>query len=485
MLTYRLRNTVSVHETDEQVILTLSYPLKAICIHLRWRRLFKRFSHHEMVSFETIRSISEIKNPDELEFFLNNLVRKGFLQREGVSPLSDYPFVSVIIPVRNRPDDIAACLQSLKELTYPDDELEIIVVDDASTDHTLDIASRFEVRLIPLRQHKQAAYCRNIAARRARGELLAFLDSDCLADSVWLRELVAAFKDQTLCAVGGVVESYFNENGLDRYEKVRSSLNVSSRFRRSTENDPFFYLPACNLLIRRDTFLKVNGFREELFVGEDVDFCWRMRERGYHFEYRTQGRVFHKHRNKLTSFCLRRFEYGTSEPLLNRLHPKKKKQMVCPPLALVFWAGLMLSLVLNYLPLLGISGAAIIADGVKKRLHIRKKGLPIKTSWLLLSVLRSYAAFSYHICSFVSRYYLFLSLIILPIAPAAATVILILHLTAGTVDYVTTKPQLNPISFLFYFTLEQLSYQLGVWWGCFKTRCFRPVNPIVAGKISV
>lgn len=220
-------------------------------------------------------------------------------------------------------------------------------------------------------------------------------------------------------------------------------------------------------------------------MGEDVDFCWRMRERGYHFEYRTQGRVFHKHRNKLTSFCLRRFEYGTSEPLLNRLHPKKKKQMVCPPLALVFWAGLMLSLVLNYLPLLGISGAAIIADGVKKRLHIRKKGLPIKTSWLLLSVLRSYAAFSYHICSFVSRYYLFLSLIILPIAPAAATVILILHLTAGTVDYVTTKPQLNPISFLFYFTLEQLSYQLGVWWGCFKTRCFRPVNPIVAGKISV
>ena len=90
----------------------------------------------------------------------------------------------------------------------------------------------------------------------------------------------------------------------------------------------------------------------------------------------------------------------------------------------------------------------------------------------------------YHIGSFVSRYYLFLALIILPIAPAAASVILILHLTAGTVDYVITNPQLNPISFLFYFTLEQLSYQLGVWRGCFKTGCFRPVNPIVVSKIS-
>lgn len=483
LLTYRLRKTVSVNETDDRIVLTLSYPLKTISLHLCWLRLLQRFSRHEFVSFETIRSISKIENPDELEFFLNDLVRKGFLQREGVSPVSDYPFVSVIIPVRNRPDDIAACLQSLEELNYPDDKLEIIVVDDASTDSTPDIASRFGVRLIPLGQHKQAAYCRNVAARRSRGDLLAFLDSDCRADSEWLRELVPAFKDRTVAAVGGVVESYFNKNGLDRYEKVKSSLNVSSRFRRSTEKDPFFYLPACNLLVRCNIFLKGNGFQEKLFVGEDVDFCWRLQERGCHFEYRTQGRVFHKHRNTVPAFCRRRFEYGTSEPLLNRLHPKKIKKMVCPPLAFVFWAGILLSFFLNYLPLLGVSGAAIVADGAHKLVHIRKLGLPIKTVLLLLSVLRSHAAFLYHICSFVSRYYLFFSLIIAPFAPTAAVVIVILHLTAAAVEYITLKPQLNPISFLFYFTLEQLSYQLGVWWGCFKNRCFRPVNPIVVGRI--
>jgi mycofactocin system glycosyltransferase len=483
-LAYRLRESVWVQATDANVQLVLAYPLKSIRIHSHWHYLFECLSDREFVTFEAISAITANQNPAELEFFLNDLVRKGFLERQGISALSHYPFVSVIIPVRNRPDDIAVCLRSLRELDYPEDKLEIIVVDDASNDQTPDVVSRFPVRLLRLEQHRQASYCRNHAARQARGELLAFIDSDCLADSAWLQELVPAFKDQTLGAVGGIVDSYYHENGLDRYEKVKSSLRVSSHFRRSEQNDPFFYLPSCNLLVRRDLFLQLGGFNEDLVVGEDVDLCWRMRKRGDHIEYRPMGRIDHKHRNKLISFGRRRFDYGTSEPLLNRLHPKKIKQIVCPPLAFLFWAGIILSLVLNYLPLLGVSAAAIITGGTQKLFYIRKKSITIKTSLLLLSVLRSYSSMLYHICSFVSRYYLFFALIILPIAPAAATVILILHLTAGTVDYVITNPQLNLISFLFYFTLEQLSYQLGVWWGCFKTGCFRPVNPIVVSKIS-
>ena len=80
---------------------------------------------------------------------------------------------------------------------------------------------------------------------------------------------------------------------------------------------------------------------------------------------------------------------------------------------------------------------------------------------------------------------LFFSLIILLIAPSVSTVILMLHLLAGTVDYVIKKPRLNLVSFLFYFSLEQLSYQLGVWWGCFKNICFRPINPKIVKKIPV
>ena len=484
-LAYRLRKSVSLPETDGNVQLVLAYPLKSVRIHPCWRNLFKHLSDQEFSSFDTIRSITESRNPDELEFFLNDLVRKGFLERKGVSALSDYPFVSVIIPVRNRPDDIAACLQTLKELAYSDDKLEIIVVDDASTDQTPDVVSRFPVRLIPLKQHKQAAYCRNLAARHARGDILAFIDSDCLAGSAWLRELVPAFKDTQLGALGGVVDSYFNENGLDRYEKVKSSLSVSSWFKRSQKNDPFFYLPACNLLVRRRLFLEIGGFKEELVVGEDVDLCWRIRKRGYQIEYRPEGRVYHKHRNRVFSFCRRRFEYGTSEPQLNKLHPEKIKKLCFPLLTSLFWASIILSIIPGYPPLFVISGAAVVADTIKNILKIRRREIPIKVSSLLLSVLRSYLAFFHHIASFVSRYYLFPSLIILPIAPSVSTIFLMLHLVAGTVDYVIKKPRLNLVPFLFYFSLEQLSYQLGVWWGCFKNICFRPINPTIVKKIPV
>ncbi|UCG04884.1 MAG: glycosyltransferase, partial [Desulfobacterales bacterium] len=232
-LAFRLRKNVSVHDTDGKFQLVLCYPLKSIRIHSCWRSLFKHLSDRGFSSFDTICSITRNRNPEELEFFLSDLVRRGFLERRGVSALSNHLFVSVIIPVRNRPDDIDVCLQSLEKLDYPNDKLEIIVVDDASTDQTPDVVGRFPVRFIGLKQHKQASYCRNIGARNASGDILAFIDSDCLAGSAWLRELVPAFKDGELGACGGVVDSYFNENGLDHYEKVKSSLNVSSWFKRS------------------------------------------------------------------------------------------------------------------------------------------------------------------------------------------------------------------------------------------------------------
>jgi mycofactocin system glycosyltransferase len=483
-LAYRLRKNVSIPETDGNVQLVLSYPLKSVRIHPYWRNLFKHLSNQEFSSFESIRSITVRRNPEEVEFFLNDLVRKGFLERRGVSALSDDWFVSVIIPVRNRHDDIDACLQSLTELDYPDDKLEIIVVDDASTDQTPDVVSHHPVRLICLNQHKQASYCRNLAAQNARGDLLAFIDSDCRAGSAWLRELVPAFKDPQLGALGGVVDSYFDENGLDRYEKVKSSLNVSTWFKRSQKNDPFFYLPACNLLVRRHLFLELGGFKEELVVGEDVDLCWRIRKNGYQIEYRPEGRVYHKHRNQVFSFCRRRFDYGTSEPLLNKLHPEKIKKLCFPPLISLFWSSLLLSLAPGFHPLVVVSAGAVVADTIQKRFKIKRRKIPVKVSSLLSSVLRSYLAFLHHIASFVSRYYLFPSLIILPIAPPVFTAIVMLHLLAGSVDYVIKRPQLNLISFLYYFSLEQLAYQWGVWWGCFKHICFRPIVPKIVKNIS-
>lgn len=483
-LAYRLPKKVAWQERNGSLQLVLAFPLKTIMLHRTWRAVFERLSSDNFVPLDKLAPLIHGGYPDEVELFLNDLFRKGFLEQEGFSTLFDHPFVSVIIPVRNRPLEIEACLRSLGEVVYPPEKLEIIVVDDASTDHTPEMISRFPVHLIRLRENRQASYCRNLAARKARGDILAFIDSDCLAEPLWLQELIPAFKDPSLGAVGGMVDSYFVESSLDRYEQVKSSLIMGFRAKRSLERERFFYVPSCNLLARRGFFLKLGGFKEELFVGEDVDFCWRLQDAGHHVEFRPAGRVYHKHRNRLRPFCARRFDYGTSEPLLQQLHPERRKQMVFPPGASLFWGIAILAIIFASFPFLALCGITVLFDALSKLFRITGKGTTIKFPAVFMAVIRSYFAFFYHCCAFVSRYYLFWAIVVMPLFPLAFIIIIGMHLLAGLVEYFIKKPHLNPVSFFFYFSLEQLSYQLGVWWGCLKNLSFSSVNPRVAWKIS-
>ncbi|MDY7035636.1 MAG: mycofactocin biosynthesis glycosyltransferase MftF [Thermodesulfobacteriota bacterium] len=483
-LAYRMRRPVNYHERNGSCVLVLNYPLKGIVIHNFWGPVFEHLSKGGFISFKHIASLVNHTDPKAIEIFLNGLVNKGFLEQIGFAALDDYPHVSIIIPVRNRPDEITTCLYSLSQLDYPEEKREIIVVDDASDDHTPDAVSRFPVNLISLKEHKQASFCRNLAAGRARGDILAFIDSDCRADPLWLKELVPAFRDPSLGALGGMVDTYFNEKGLDRYEKDRSSLNLGPWSKSTREGDPFLYVPSCNFLVRRDLFLRMAGFREDLHVGEDVDFCWRLQDKGRHIEYRPVGRVYHKHRNRIIDFCARRFDYGTSEPLLQHLHKNRIKHLLLPPAGCLFWGLAILSIIFSYMPLFGLCGIIVIMDSLAKLVKIREKDIPVTFARLVLTAFRSYFSFFYHCCAFVSRYYLFWSILILPILPTASTIILGMHLLKGIVEYFIKKPRLNLPLFLFYFSLDQLSYQLGVWWGCLKGLYFSPINPRIIGKTT-
>ena len=465
-------------------MLVLDFPLKVIVLHPSWRTVFESHMRGNFIAFENIVSQVNHADPHETKIFLDGLVRRGFLEQEGFPILSRYPYVSVIIPVRNRPEDITDCLQSLSWLDYPAEKMEVIVVDDASDDNTPDVVSAFPVHLIALKEHKQASCCRNLAAQGAQGEILAFLDSDCVPDPLWLRELIPAFSDPSNGAVGGMVDSYLNEKGLDCYEKVRSSLNMGSWSKSSRNGDSFFYLPSCNLLVRKALFLQLGGFREDISVGEDVDFCWRLQDQGQHSEYRPVGKVYHKHRNKMRHFCARRFDYGTSEPLLQRIHAQRIKQFLFPLPDVIFWGLALLSIASGWIPLLGLCGVILLTDSLIKLTKIRQKNIPLHFPRLLLAAFRSYCAFLYHCCAFVSRYYLFLVPLIFIVAPLVSAIVLCMHLLTGIGDYFIKKPRLNFLLFLLYFTVDQVSYQLGVWWGCIKRLFFNPINPHLVRKPS-
>jgi mycofactocin system glycosyltransferase len=436
----------------------------------------------DFIFFDKIVSLLTQVDPQEMEIFFNGLVRKGFLEQEGIPSISHYPYVSVIIPVRNRPEDITASLQSLSRLDYPVEKIEVIVVDDASEDKTPEVISTFPVHLIRFNEHKQASFCRNWAAQRAKGEILAFLDSDCVADPLWLKELIPAFGDPLNGAVGGVVDSYGNKKGLDRYEKVKSSLTMGSWPKSSREEKKFFYFPSCNLLVRRALFLQLGGFREDMIVGEDVDFCWRLQDQGHHIEYRPVGKIYHKHRDSMRYFCSRRFDYGTSEPLLQKSHVKRIKQFFFPIKDCVFWSFIFLAIVSGWIPWFALGGVIAVLDSITKLSETRKNNIPIRLPGLLFVTVRSYCFFFYHFCAFVSRYYLIWSPVIFMLARVVSAIVFCMHLLTGTAEYFIKKPDLNLPLFLFYFTADQLAYQLGVWWGCLKILCFSPVNPYLVRK---
>ena len=101
------------------------------------------------------------------------------------------PKVSIIIPVYNEERDIEDCINSLKKQTYK--RVEIIIVDDGSTDKTLNILKKFKKITIIRGEHKGPGFSRNLGSKTAEGEILIFIDADMTFDKNYIKNLIEPF----------------------------------------------------------------------------------------------------------------------------------------------------------------------------------------------------------------------------------------------------------------------------------------------------
>jgi mycofactocin system glycosyltransferase len=360
----------------------------------------------------------------------------------------------------------------LAELDYPADRLEVIVVDDASRKAVSGFITSSRVSIIRQEKSLGPATCRNIGAKAASGDILAFLDADCIAGETWLKELVPFFSAAGLGAVGGRVDGYFHRSFLDRYEAVFSSLNMGNRLRFEGKSASGFYVPTANLLVRRDVFMSAGGFREGLRVGEDVDFCWRLRDLGHALLYVPFGGVAHKHRNRLDRLLSRRALYASSEAPLYHAHPAKRKSLRIPLFSGLSLLALALSiLLLNPYPLCAVP-LLFGLDLWLRSAKVKKYSAGFGFTGVLYAALRSYLSFFYFVFFHLVRYYLVLFIgfgfLWYPLWIFGGTALLY----ASIVDYATKRPALFYPVFLFFYTFEHLAYQVGVFWGCLKNRYF-------------
>lgn len=173
------------------------------------------------------------------------------------------PFVSIIIPVYNEEKYIGYCLESLKNLNYPDERYEIIIIDNGSTDATVSLCKRF-TRKIYICADLNVSALRNFGSKKALGEIYAFIDADCVADKNWLQKAVE-FLTKEPCIIGS---KYNVPSDSTWIEKAWFSQRLPGRCETN-------YLNSGNMILPADLFNRIGGFDKTLISGEDYEFCMR------------------------------------------------------------------------------------------------------------------------------------------------------------------------------------------------------------------
>ena len=230
-------------------------------------------------------------------------------------PLPRAPFVSVIVCSYNGGKTLAACLDSLGKLNYP--EYEIILVDDGSTDDTAYIAAQFpHVRYIHQSNHG-LSHARNTGAAAANGEVLAYTDSDCMADVDWLYYLIGTLVSGDYAGVGGPNITPPAQNWIQACVAAAPG-GPSHVLLTDTIAE---HIPGCNMAFYRWAFETAGGFDPEYRkAGDDVDFCWRIQQAGWVIAFSPTAIVWHYRRFTLTAFLKQQDGYGEAESLLRFKH---------------------------------------------------------------------------------------------------------------------------------------------------------------------
>ncbi len=201
--------------------------------------------------------------------------------------------VSVIVPGHNAADMLQTSLPALRAQEWPEGCLEILYVDDASADASIEAASRWSDRVVPLHGSRRGpAAARNAGAREASGQIVVFMDADVLAPAGTVAALVRALEeDPALDAVFGSYDSEPLEPAL-----VSQYRNLLHHFvHQTSRRDASTFWAGCGA-IRKSSFEKAGGFDAERYRGamiEDIELGHRMRAMGMRIRLQPSVQVKH------------------------------------------------------------------------------------------------------------------------------------------------------------------------------------------------
>jgi glycosyltransferase involved in cell wall biosynthesis len=214
--------------------------------------------------------------------------------------------ISVVIPSYNSEHTIEKCLDSILGQSFRGD-YEIILV-DSSTDKTpLIVSSKYpNVNLIHLDEKTDPGTARNIGVGKTRGEIIAFIDSDCVADRDWLVKIQDAH-NSAYNAIGGSVR-----NGNDK-ENLVAWAGYISEFREFVPEQSrreVTHIPTCNISYKSDIFRSFGLFKGEYYPQEDLVFNHTLSLRGEKILFDPAIQVYHTHRTKMKDYLRHQKKIG-------------------------------------------------------------------------------------------------------------------------------------------------------------------------------
>jgi len=227
------------------------------------------------------------------------------------------PNLSVVVPCFDAETTLEGCIESLLDQSYPAGRYEIVIVDNASSDRTADIARSYRCRVIT--ETRRGSYAaRNAGVACADGTIIAFTDADCRAHHDWLQDLCVGLGEGGVGGCAGSVESYQPTTLLERFAELKQYVSQEPPMACS-------YLPyaiTANVAYPRDVLAELGGFDGQLRSGGDADLSWRVqRVLGLQIRFNRDAIVYHQHRQSLAQLFRQWRRYGCGTIMLHSRYP--------------------------------------------------------------------------------------------------------------------------------------------------------------------
>ncbi len=224
---------------------------------------------------------------------------------------------SVVVPFYNRADFLPQVVDALLKQDIP---VEIIIVDDGSTDEISEIVKKYPVRYI-FQQNRGPASARNRGFNESKGNIVAFTDSDCIARPDWIKRLIEGFESDDIGVVAGSYDIANPDSLLACliHEEIKWRHKRFGRYIRA--------FGSYNFAIRRDVFEKTGGFDVSYRTasGEDNDLSYRVLKAGYKIRFNPEALVSHYHTERLWRYLREQFRHAYWRMKLYKEHKEMIK----------------------------------------------------------------------------------------------------------------------------------------------------------------